>query len=49
MTFLLEFLLQHLVHLECLDNDEMVAVEVNPLSFLEHLPPCLKVNTFGTK
>lgn len=40
---------QHLVHLEWLDNDEMVAVEVNPVSLMEHLPPCLQLNTFGTK
>ncbi|KAI4471576.1 u3 small nucleolar rna-associated protein 4 [Holotrichia oblita] len=40
---------QHLVHLETLSEDEIVAVEVTPSLLMEKLPPCLKQNTFGTK
>ncbi|KAF5288217.1 hypothetical protein FQA39_LY03985 [Lamprigera yunnana] len=40
---------KHLVHLEWLSEDEMVAVEVSPLGILEQLPPCLKQNIFGMK
>lgn len=40
---------KHLVHLDWLDVDEMVAVEVNPISIIEKLPPAFVQNTFGKK
>ncbi|KAF5306667.1 hypothetical protein FQR65_LT07222 [Abscondita terminalis] len=40
---------KHLVYLGWLTEDELVAVEVSPLSILEQLPPCLKQAKFGTK
>ncbi|KAK5642373.1 hypothetical protein RI129_008540 [Pyrocoelia pectoralis] len=40
---------KHLVYLGWLTDDEMVAVEVNPQSLLDQLPPCLKQSKFGTK
>ncbi|KAK4876596.1 hypothetical protein RN001_009102 [Aquatica leii] len=40
---------KHLVYLGWLSEDELVAVEVSPLSILEQLPPCLKQAKFGTK
>ncbi|KAJ3664081.1 hypothetical protein Zmor_008279 [Zophobas morio] len=40
---------KHLVHLGWVSQDELVAVEVNPVSLTEHLPPCLVQNTFGRK
>ncbi|KAJ8924814.1 hypothetical protein NQ315_000968 [Exocentrus adspersus] len=40
---------KHLAHLQWLDGDEMVAVEVNPLSIIEQLPPAFVQNTFGMK
>ncbi|KAG5898118.1 hypothetical protein JTB14_006330 [Gonioctena quinquepunctata] len=40
---------KHLVHLEWLGEDEMVAVEVNPLALMEQLPPAFAQNTFGQK
>jgi U3 small nucleolar RNA-associated protein 4 len=40
---------KHLVHLSWLSDDEMVAVEVNPLGLIEQLPPCLVQNSFGRK
>ncbi|KAJ8982686.1 hypothetical protein NQ317_013158 [Molorchus minor] len=41
--------LQHLVHLSWLSDDEMVVVEVNPLTLIERLPPAFVQNTFGRK
>ncbi|XP_043284715.1 U3 small nucleolar RNA-associated protein 4 homolog isoform X2 [Venturia canescens] len=38
---------KHLVHLEWLNDEEMVAVEVNPISLTEKLPPPLKQKWFG--
>nr|CAI5842239.1 unnamed protein product [Callosobruchus analis] len=40
---------KHLVHFEWLSNDEMVAVEVNPLTLFEKLPPAFAQTTFGKK
>nr|CAH7757375.1 unnamed protein product [Callosobruchus chinensis] len=40
---------KHLVHFEWLSMDEMVAVEVNPLTLLEKLPPAFAQTTFGKK
>ncbi|XP_018569516.1 U3 small nucleolar RNA-associated protein 4 homolog [Anoplophora glabripennis] len=40
---------KHLVHLQWLEDDEMVAVEVNPLSIMEQLPPAFVQNKFGRK
>ncbi|KAG8034811.1 hypothetical protein G9C98_007887 [Cotesia typhae] len=37
---------KHLVHLEWFNNEEMVAVEVNPISLTEKLPPTLKQKFF---
>lgn len=31
-----------------MNEDEFIAVEVNPLSFIEQLPPCLKTKQYGT-
>ncbi|KAF7992974.1 hypothetical protein HCN44_005755 [Aphidius gifuensis] len=39
---------KHLVHLESLNSGEMVAVEVNPITLTEKLPPSLKYKSFGT-
>ncbi|XP_066583138.1 U3 small nucleolar RNA-associated protein 4 homolog [Prorops nasuta] len=38
---------KHLVYLNWLNDTEMVAVEVNPLSLMEKLPPTLKQKCFG--
>ncbi|XP_043480548.1 U3 small nucleolar RNA-associated protein 4 homolog [Leptopilina heterotoma] len=38
---------KHLVHLDWLNDEEMVAVEVNPISLTEKLPPTLKQKSFG--
>ncbi|XP_015588039.1 U3 small nucleolar RNA-associated protein 4 homolog [Cephus cinctus] len=38
---------KHLVHLDWLNDTEMVAVEVNPISLTEKLPPTLKQKSFG--
>ncbi|XP_025835857.1 uncharacterized protein LOC108737449 [Agrilus planipennis] len=40
---------KHLMYLNWLSQNEMIAVEVKPLSLTEQLPPCLKQNLFGTK
>lgn len=40
-------LFQHLVYFGYLEGDELIAVEVNPLTFLEQLPPSLKTKQFG--
>ncbi|CAH1156149.1 unnamed protein product [Phaedon cochleariae] len=40
---------KHLAHLEWLADDEIVAVEVNPLALMEQLPPAFAQNTFGRK
>nr|XP_022909326.1 U3 small nucleolar RNA-associated protein 4 homolog [Onthophagus taurus] len=40
---------QHLLYLEQISKKECVAVEVNPISFLSELPPCLKQTLFGKK
>ncbi|XP_074029648.1 UTP4 small subunit processome component l(3)72Dn [Leptinotarsa decemlineata] len=40
---------KHLVHLEWLGEDEMIAVEVNPIALIEQLPPAFSENTFGSK
>ncbi|CAH0547966.1 unnamed protein product [Brassicogethes aeneus] len=40
---------KHLVNLSWLSDDEMVAVEVSPLSLMENLPPAFVQNTFGRK
>ncbi|XP_066250232.1 U3 small nucleolar RNA-associated protein 4 homolog [Euwallacea similis] len=40
---------KHLVHLAALSEGEFVAVEVNPLSLLEKLPPAFAQKTFGSK
>lgn len=40
-------ILQHLVHLSWLCEGELVAVDVNPVSLIEQLPPTLKVKKFG--
>ncbi|XP_015116456.1 U3 small nucleolar RNA-associated protein 4 homolog [Diachasma alloeum] len=39
---------KHLVHLEWLKNGELIAVEVNPISFTEKLPPALKQKSFAS-
>lgn len=38
---------KHLVHLDWLSDDELVAVEVSPLALAEKLPPSLKEKRFG--
>ncbi|XP_008557301.1 U3 small nucleolar RNA-associated protein 4 homolog [Microplitis demolitor] len=38
---------KHLVHFEWFNNEEMVAVEVNPISLTEKLPPTLKQKCYG--
>ncbi|KAG5315019.1 UTP4 protein, partial [Acromyrmex insinuator] len=38
---------KHLVYLNWLNDEELVAVEVNPTSLLEKLPPTLKQKFFG--
>ncbi|XP_067207105.1 U3 small nucleolar RNA-associated protein 4 homolog isoform X2 [Linepithema humile] len=38
---------KHLVYLNWLNNEELVAVEVNPASLTEKLPPTLKQKFFG--
>ncbi|XP_076684904.1 UTP4 small subunit processome component l(3)72Dn isoform X2 [Andrena cerasifolii] len=38
---------KHLVYLDWLNDEEMVAVEVNPISLTEKLPPTLKQKWFG--
>ncbi|KZC09523.1 PREDICTED: cirhin [Dufourea novaeangliae] len=38
---------KHLVYLNWLNDEEMVAVEVNPISLSEKLPPTLKQKWFG--
>ncbi|KAJ9595879.1 hypothetical protein L9F63_012938, partial [Diploptera punctata] len=38
---------KHLVHFECLSDDELVAVEVSRLKLTENLPPPLKQKRFG--
>ncbi|KAF7270743.1 hypothetical protein GWI33_016325 [Rhynchophorus ferrugineus] len=40
---------KHLVYFNHLNNDELVAVEVNPLTILKKLPPAFAQKTFGTK
>ncbi|XP_050301623.1 U3 small nucleolar RNA-associated protein 4 homolog [Anthonomus grandis grandis] len=40
---------KHLVHLSTLSENELVAVEVNPLSILEKLPPAFAQKSFGAK
>ncbi|CAH1964658.1 unnamed protein product [Acanthoscelides obtectus] len=40
---------KHLVHFEWLSEDEMIAVEVNPLTLFEKLPPAFAQATFGKK
>lgn len=39
--------LQHLAYLNWLNDEELVAVEVNPISLMEKLPPTLKQKFFG--
>jgi len=39
---------QHLLHFEHLEQDEVVAVEVKPVSIEDQLPPSLKQKKFGT-
>ncbi|CAL7943400.1 unnamed protein product [Xylocopa violacea] len=38
---------KHLVYLDWLNDEELVAVEVNPISLTEKLPPTLKQKWFG--
>jgi hypothetical protein len=38
---------KHLVHIGWLDENEMVAVEVNPVTLIEQLPPGLKHKKYG--
>nr|CAD7418593.1 unnamed protein product [Timema poppensis] len=38
---------KHLVHLEWLVGEELVAVEVSPASLAEKLPPSLKQKKYG--
>ncbi|XP_031830992.1 UTP4 small subunit processome component l(3)72Dn isoform X1 [Nomia melanderi] len=38
---------KHLVYLDWLNDEEMVAVEVNPISLTEKLPPTLRQKWFG--
>ncbi|XP_003698089.1 U3 small nucleolar RNA-associated protein 4 homolog [Apis florea] len=38
---------KHLVYLDWLNDEELVAVEVNPMSLTEKLPPTLKQKWFG--
>ncbi|XP_076281680.1 UTP4 small subunit processome component l(3)72Dn [Lasioglossum baleicum] len=38
---------KHLVYLDWLNDEEMVAVEVNPISLTEKLPPTLRKKWFG--
>ncbi|XP_019876359.1 U3 small nucleolar RNA-associated protein 4 homolog [Aethina tumida] len=40
---------KHLVNLDWLSKDELVAVEINPLHIFEQLPPAFERKTFGTK
>lgn len=40
---------RHLVSLDWLSDNEVVAVQVNPLALLEQLPPVLLQKKFGTK
>ncbi|XP_057664279.1 U3 small nucleolar RNA-associated protein 4 homolog [Diorhabda carinulata] len=40
---------KHLAHLEWMEEDELVAVEVSPLTIMEQLPPAFFQNTFGKK
>jgi len=39
--------LQHLIHLDWIDNKELLVLEVNPVSLMENLPAPLKKKTFG--
>ncbi|PSN57688.1 hypothetical protein C0J52_00311 [Blattella germanica] len=38
---------KHLVYLQSLRDDELIAVELNPLTLMEKLPPSLKQKKFG--
>ncbi|XP_011647712.1 U3 small nucleolar RNA-associated protein 4 homolog [Pogonomyrmex barbatus] len=38
---------KHLVYLNWLNDEELVAIEVNPISLIEKLPPTLKQKFFG--
>lgn len=41
------FHFQHLIHLEWLGTNELLAVEVNPIALIEQLPAPLRQKKFG--